>query len=86
MFSQEPQFQRLSSWIVSLVTILHFLHMGVSTSYERTLKTLLLFNFILKVQDNMVHGGGRGGAALLTEMVALLLTPGRILLLAIQSN
>ena len=52
---------------------------------------------MLNVQDNkcglivgglpaMVHGGGRVGAVLLTEMVALLSSPGRILLLAIQSN
>ena len=78
---RSPQLQRLLSWIVSLVTILDFLLLGVSTTYEMTIKTLYLF--MCKVQDDGVASwwvaslpwcvvGGRGLAAPLAEMVALL--------------
>jgi hypothetical protein len=47
------QLQRLLSWIVSLLSILDFLLLGVSTTtYERTVTTLYLF--MCKVTDDSV--------------------------------
>jgi hypothetical protein len=49
---RSQQFQRLLFWIVSLLSILDFLLLGVSTTYERTVKIVYLF--MCKVKDDSV--------------------------------